>query len=374
MPLRYLFLLSTVCLSTAAKIQLPKPSGQYSLQVTPTKLVDDSRTDPFSPDNSKRALMVSSFAPMTCDSTEYVQYMPPTVALANDVQFASVGIQNGTFESFQIESCSKPHPARQNFPLMIFSPGLGVSRLLYQATLQDIASHGYVVVSVDHPYDANVVEFPDGKVIKGDPEKIANNPDLLNQAFDTRVADLGFVLKELQKTDQQVVPRSLSGKVNFEHISGAGHSLGGAAIAQAMYNNPQFASGINLDGIMFGSVVSKGFNRPFVEFSSTTSSQQRDDTWSEFMSSLTGWKRELLLKDSQHDTFTDLPLLFDNVPNAEEVRSKAQTLIGSLAGERVRAIVSAYVGATIELCTSRKPQSLLIGPSDEYPEVEYVVY
>ena len=375
MPLRYLFLLGTVCFGAAAsKIQLPKPSGQYNVQVTSTKLVDDSRIDPFSPDNSERALMVSSFAPMICDNTEYVQYMQPAVAVANDAQFASVGIQKGTFESFQIESCLKPHPIIRNFPLVIFSPGLGISRLLYQAMLQDVASHGYVVVSVDHPYDTNVVEFPDGKVIKGEPGKIASNPDLMRQAFETRVADLGFVLEELQKTDQHVVPRSLSGKISFDHISAAGHSFGGAATAQAMYNNSQYAGGINLDGVMFGPVVSEGFNQPFLEFSSMTTSQKRNNTWTEFLSSLTCWKRELLLEDSEHNTFTDLPLLFDSVPNAEQVRSNAQTLIGSLAGERVRTIISAYVGATVEFYASAEQQPLLNEPSDKYPEVEYVVY
>ncbi|KAJ6088100.1 hypothetical protein N7499_004282 [Penicillium canescens] len=375
MPLHYLLLLGTACFSAAAsKIQLPKPSGQYNVSVTSTKLVDDSRIDPFSPDNSERALMVSSFAPMICDNTEYVQYMQPAVAVANDAQFASIGIQKGTFESFQIQSCSESHPIIRNFPLMIFSPGLGISRLLYQATLQDVASHGYVVVSVDHPYDTNMVEFPDGKVIKGEPEKIASNPDLMRQAFETRVADLGFVLDELQKPDQHVVPRSLSGKINFDHISAAGHSFGGAATAQAMYNNPQYAGGINLDGVMFGSVVSEGFNQPFLEFSSTTTSQERNNTWTEFLSSLAGWKRELLLKDSKHDTFTDLPLLFDNVPNAEQIRSKAQTLIGSLAGERVRTIISSYVGTTVEFYASGQQQPLLNGPSNKYPEVEYMVY
>lgn len=377
-PLRYLFLLGAAFASAAAsKIQLPKATGQYGVQVTSTKLVDHSRVDPFSPDNSKRALMVSSFAPMVCQNTEYVQYMPPAVAAANDAHFASVGIQDGTFGSFQIASCTKPHSGgadHQLFPLMIFSPGLGISRLLYQATLQAVASHGYVVVSVDHPYDANVVQFPDGSVIRGRAKEIRSDPALMQQDFWVRVADLGFVLDELSKPDQDVVPRSLSGAVNYDNISAAGHSLGGAAAAQTMYNNTRYAGGINLDGVMLGPVISEGFSRPFLEFSSTTTSQRRNSTWTEFLSSLEGWKRELLLDDSKHLTFTDLPLLFDNVPNAEQVRSKAQTLIGSLPGQRVRAIISAYVGAAIEFYASGIKQPLLKGPSEKYPEVEYLVY
>lgn len=374
----HLLLLGTVC--AASKIQLPKPNGPHNVQVTSTKLVDESRVDPFSPDNSKRALMVSSFSPMVCDNTEYVQYMPPAVAAANDAHFASMGIQKGTFESFEIISCSKPpapHPSgagkHPTFPLMIFSPGLGISRLLYQATLQAVASHGYVVVSVDHPYDANVVQFPDGTVIKGEAKKIMSNPALMQQDFHTRVADLGFVLDELQKSNQHIVPRSLSGGINFDRISAAGHSFGGAAAAQTMYNNTQYAGGINLDGVMFGSVISEGFDRPFLEFSSTTTSERRNTTWAEFLSSLEGWKRELLLEHSKHDTFTDIPLLFDNVPNSKEVRANAQKLIGDLDGDRVRTILSAYMGSAVKFYATGEEQKLLNGPSEKYPEVEYVV-
>lgn len=30
---------------------------------------------------------------------------------------------------------------------------------------QSLASEGYVVVTIDHPYDADVVEFPDGSYV-----------------------------------------------------------------------------------------------------------------------------------------------------------------------------------------------------------------
>lgn len=255
-----------------------------------------------------------------------------------------------------------------------FRPLLLLLLLLYQATLQAVASHGFVVVSVDHPYDADAVQFSDGTVSKGEPEKIMSDPALMEQDFQTRVAELDFVLDQLQKPNQHIVPRSLSGKINFDRISAAGHSLGGAAAAQAMYMNKQYAGGINLDGIMFGSVISEGFDRPFLEFSSTTTSSERNSTWKEFLSSLGGWKRELLLEHSKHDTFTDVPLLFDNLPDSKKVRANAQTLIGDRDGRRVRSILSAYMGSAVEFYAAGKEQKLLDGPSEKYPEVEFLVY
>jgi hypothetical protein len=32
------------------------------------------------------------------------------------------------------------------------------------ALVEDLVSHGFVVVTIDHPYDADAVEFPNGTV------------------------------------------------------------------------------------------------------------------------------------------------------------------------------------------------------------------
>ncbi len=56
-------------------------------------------------------------------------------------------------------------PGKQKFPLLLFSHGWGNPTFLYTAELQDIVSHGYIVVAVDHPYDTAYTRFPDGDVI-----------------------------------------------------------------------------------------------------------------------------------------------------------------------------------------------------------------
>ena len=58
-----------------------------------------------------------------------------------------------------------PLARRGGWPVVLFSPGFGVERELYAGLVEDLASHGYVVVSIDHPHDAGVVEFPDGRVV-----------------------------------------------------------------------------------------------------------------------------------------------------------------------------------------------------------------
>lgn len=55
----------------------------------------------------------------------------------------------------------------RKYPVVIVSPGHTVSRLLYSAQARALASHGYIVITVDHPYDPWIVEFPDGTEIPG---------------------------------------------------------------------------------------------------------------------------------------------------------------------------------------------------------------
>ena len=58
-----------------------------------------------------------------------------------------------------------PLTRRGGWPVVLFSPGFGVERELYAGLVEDLASHGYVVVAIDHPHDASIVEFPDGHVV-----------------------------------------------------------------------------------------------------------------------------------------------------------------------------------------------------------------
>lgn len=63
------------------------------------------------------------------------------------------------------------------FPLVLSSAGLGGVRTQNSAWAEDLASHGYVVAAIDHPYDSAAIVLEDGTVIRstlaatGDDEK-----------------------------------------------------------------------------------------------------------------------------------------------------------------------------------------------------------
>jgi len=357
-----------------SRVNLPGPSGPCRVETRSAQLVDTSRIDPFSSShNATRAIMVTSFVPVHCGEVQYEPYLPPKIVpLAT--QF--LNLLNGTLDTIQFGSWSSGGHSRPNktheYPVIIFSPGLSASRLIYANLLENVVSNGFAVVSVDHPYDAAAVEFPDGRVVVGK----ANMSDI-PLAMDTRVRDVIFTLNELINNTKSIVPSAFPGKLRLDRVALIGHSLGGATAAQAMLNDARFAGGINFDGSLHGSVIQRGLDRPFINFGQADVTGPEYETWNETWPHLRDFRMQLQLKDSLHLTFSDLPLVFDSAPSARVLRNEtASTLgflpgLGTLPGLRVRTILTDYI---TEACgfflTGRKP-ALLRGPSSAYPEVMY---
>jgi hypothetical protein len=154
---------------------IPGPPGPYPVSYEVHDLTDESRWDIYAPSNSshKRRIIVSSYTPIgkeeECVPTE-LAYMPPQTTIEYGLYAADNGLPNDIFEDIQLEFCQLSkckQNGKPSFPLVLFSPGLSASRLLYSNQARALASYGFVVVTVDHPYDATFVEFPDGTYVYG---------------------------------------------------------------------------------------------------------------------------------------------------------------------------------------------------------------
>ena len=283
------------------------------------------------------------------------------------------GIPNGTFESFKLSMCKQsPQLANKmrDFPLVLFSPGAGNSRLLYSAMAQSVASHGYIVVTIDHPYDAAVVEYPEGTLVLA-----ANISSDAQYELDvqTRAQDISFVLDQLSNATfaHHLLP-STKKRLETNKVTLFGHSLGGATVASAMLNDTRIAGGINLDGTFFGPVIKKGLAKPFLLFGHEGKNQSTDDTWAELWPHLQGWKLELMLDGAQHGTFSDLPMLVEVLGLGGHLPAGVGELLGSIEAKRAMEVITAYVVAFFEQVLRCKASALLQGPSAAFPEVDFV--
>jgi predicted dienelactone hydrolase len=203
--------------------------------------------------------MISVFHPVSpAQCSPYLAPdLDPITAAFEDAALAQFGVQPGTFESLDLQVCK----ARENprvfstppkHPLVLFSPALAGTRLFYNVIAQQLASAGYTVVTIDHPYDATIVTFPDNSTILA--ANISTEAQILLD-LDTRVKDVSFVLDTLSEpsTAARLLP-SLACGLDVARTGIFGHSLGGATAATAMLYDARFIGGINLDGSLFGEV------------------------------------------------------------------------------------------------------------------------
>lgn len=141
------------------------------------------------------------------------------------------------------------NPAAGSFPIVIASPGAGSTRWFFTSWAQELASHGIVVIAVDHPYDAAAVELSDGSLALS--ESRSTGDDQLDQARadqDTRVraADLRAIIDRIS-SGRSGLPALASADPGL--IIAAGHSMGGAAAIEAARLDDRIAGVIDIDGM-----------------------------------------------------------------------------------------------------------------------------
>jgi predicted dienelactone hydrolase len=233
--------------------------------------------------------------------------------------------------------------------------------------LQSIAAAGYLVLSIDHPYDADVVEFPNGTLVT---EVDISTDAEVELAVTTRVKDMMFVHQQLSNSSAmaKILPGFLRGR-RTPKVAVVGHSLGGAAAAAAMVAMPSVRGGVNLDGTMFGSVLTTGFDRPFMLIGHENKTQETDPSWKAIWPKLTGWKRELEVKKAAHYSFSDLPIITSSLGLQSQLPAEVGQVLGTIEGRRMAGLTVTYVTAFLDKVLKDSSNGILDGKSKEYPEV-----
>ncbi|MBZ0320736.1 MAG: hypothetical protein K8L91_30260 [Anaerolineae bacterium] len=243
-------------------VEFPALSGPYAVGHTDYELVDTSRPEIFTDDpKARRDLLVTVYYPAQVPAAAV-----PAPYVTNKL---------GTLFGLTPELIAQIHPHSytnvpaidQAFPVLIFSPGMGARPLFYSSLLTDLASQGYVVLSLWHPYSTSITVYPDGRII---PRNAAGTADFSSdgQAAAAEkigavwVEDMRFVLNQLAVWNAD--DALLVGRLDLEHIGAFGHSFGGATAVQAAYEDKRIAAALNMDGTMFGAVTQQGSRVPFL--------------------------------------------------------------------------------------------------------------
>ncbi|GAA2343590.1 hydrolase [Dactylosporangium salmoneum] len=357
------------------RLTLPAPTGPEAIGTASMHLIDPSRPDPWVPGRRTRELMVQVWYP-ACDVRGRVRAPWVSPALA-----AALAPPGSTYTLPVTHAYLGAPAAAGRRPVVVYSPGLGVERTAGTAVVEELASHGYVVVTIDHTHDSSLVEFPGGRTeARAVPEP--TDPDgaepIIAEALRTRVADTRFVLDRLlflahgrnPDAERAPLPAGLPGALDLARVGMFGHSLGGATAAEMMYEDRRVRAGANLDGTESGAVLDGGLDRPFLLFGAGDADGPDDDpTWARLWSRLRGPRLRLQLLRAGHLSFTDYQALF---PQAGVPAEQLEPSFGTIDPRRSVAAQRAYLLAYFDRYLRGRPSRLLERPSPRYPEIRFV--
>lgn len=322
----------------SARLLLPAPTGPHRIGAVELYLVDRSRRDPWSPEIPVRELMITVFYP-----ARTVREFPPAAQMSPGAavlfgQIAPLG--HPQLPGSGVDwAATKTHahagapalPGRR--PSVIYSPGGGDPRTLGTYTAEELASHGYVVVTVDHPGDACDVEFPTTTayrdqyritVFRGDPRADAAT---YRTMIETRIADCKFVADALEALAAghnpdalgRTLPRDLGRAIDPDRLAIYGHSAGGTTAAETLHEDRRFAAAANLEGFLDWTparpgapgvllpVAERGTNRPMLLVGTSGFSEEPalDSSWTVVLARSGCHATRRQIEGANHWVFTD---------------------------------------------------------------------
>jgi alpha-beta hydrolase superfamily lysophospholipase len=296
---------------------LPAPTGEYTVGTTTFRLIDTSRLETLSGAREARNVEVLAWYPAASTPREPDGAAAPgTLApylregLPEVRSFAKMfQVADTTFDALAAVRThaivDAPPAARpRRFPALVFSHGYTGVPSASTALLEDLASHGYVVLSIVHPYEATAATLADGRVasmldatgapIQGVRDVFAEwaaedsrmaavtaaatkeqQLDLMRQYLRTLthtgvalrrwVDDTKVVLDQLSALPSATRAGQVAGRIDLTRLGVFGHSMGGVTAAQFCIEDRRCRAGLNLDGIpQYGPMIDAAMPRPFL--------------------------------------------------------------------------------------------------------------
>jgi pimeloyl-ACP methyl ester carboxylesterase len=369
----------------------PAVTGSYGVGRVPFERTDSSRRDPV---DSTRARVV----------TGWIWY-PAAQASARDQERALPGEWGDLRAAASAAKLGGPAaeamrvlqvhattgapwaPAVARAPVLLFTPGNGWLPTDYSVLLEDLASHGYVVIGLAPIGLADVVRLRDGRTI----QKTLGVGAAIGDDQVHAHRDALYLLSHLADFDADRRAPWFD-HLDLGRIGALGHSLGGTTALVAAASDSLVRAAINLDGDAMGSVTEVRPRQPLLFVSSEVpsmseappapdsawtermrqglerSERRRSAEWSHIASHASAAARVRLL-GARHLNFTDAALVSPLVEGPQRRWMRWGPIDGA-RGLRITAdLVRAFFDHTL---LDRPMNQLLARPESEYPELRVV--
>ena len=224
---------------------LPSPDGQYIVGTDVIILEDKNRFETFTKETDDyRKIIVQIWYPATEPSDYIYPYLDykdlkiPYIAKRLEVSEKIINRVN----SIRANGYYKAKPKNNEFPIIIFSHGLGGNRIQNTANIESLASNGYIVFSIEHTYDSNITVFNDTTFVEFD-SYLSDNVTI-EEFYNTRIPQIKIRANDISFIIDKIISLKSQGHYigrisNINSIGVFGHSFGGgtAAVSSFIDNN-----------------------------------------------------------------------------------------------------------------------------------------
>jgi dienelactone hydrolase len=340
--------LAVATLSSWSNLGLPKPTGDYAVGRTSLVLVDPSRSEP------------ATDAPQDFRNVPLVVWYPaqagtgvPAAYVEDLDTLRDALVATGELTVLQVLALRwvRPHsrqgaavaPSEASYPVLLLSPGNSTNVEFYAALAEDLASRGYVVIGMNHPYQVTATRLDDGTLARYRPDAAPAGGALAEVAtrakISERVADVKFVLDQLPALKE--AGALAGGRLNLNQVGILGHSNGGITAVTACRQDTRLVACANLDGQLAGGpfgarALDQAPEQPFLFVTKETF--LHPDIGERFEEAGTGAIR-VVVPAAHHDDFADGPLL---TPSLALLPRSARQVVGATRG-----LVAAFFDHTL---------------------------
>ncbi|MFK5877964.1 MAG: hypothetical protein QM478_00560 [Flavobacteriaceae bacterium] len=370
---------------------LPATTGKYNIGSQYIHLKTNQDEYMTSEVGDKRELMVKVWYPATLNNEKTEPYLNEGDRTSFAVKY---GLPKSTFnylDNIKTHTYINPSIAKGKFPILIFSHGSYSKASGYYALIEEIVSHGYIVLNINHTYESTGTLFPNGeiKLFNSEYDRKHNNQkmaemiwnamqnynraatpeeqymavhDLILNYYGAEVTeryskDISLVIDELKKWN---VSTFLAQHLDTTKIGVFGHSQGGAAAGQALLDDDRIIAGINVDGMQWGVMIDTLMTKPFALISSEWDITHPNLNVHAYHNGSSSDFYNAKILNSGHSNFMDIPLMI-NLPFINEA--------GTINANKGFRITTEMIVQFFDKYLLEKPSNIL-KLNDKYPEVE----
>ena len=386
--------------------RFPPPTGPYAIGTLTYHWVDAGRGEVFTADpGDRRELMVQIWYPAEEDRSSprapYIQDADAVTSafarLFHVPEFLLGNLKYVTTNAIPSAPVAAPMADDEpGYPVLIYLEGLGTFRQMNTFLVEELVSHGYVVVAIDQPYTATDVVFPDGRQAEGLPTErtkplalqsflpAERAPTLNGRTFQEGsvpylAQDVSFALDQLAVLNQADPNGILTGRLDLQRAGTFGPSLGGLVGGEACRLEPRLRACLMLDAPMSTDVVRSGLQQPAMWITRDADAMRLERR------KVGGWPEAEIHAElsSNWAVFERMPGdgYFVEVPgmfhiNYSDIPSwsplwRLLGLAGPIDVQRAHSIINAYSLAFFDHELKGRPAELLDGLLEHYPEVVF---